>query len=123
MRRNWLEWVILALSVLAIAALVLYLGYETVAGDEPPDIRIEADAGAGRATTAGWELPFVVRNDGGLPATSVAIEATATVGGEPETSELVIDLVAPGTETNLVVGFSAPPEGDVTFRLVGYEAP
>ena len=48
---------------------------------------------------------------------------SSAVGGEAETSELVIDLVAPGTETDLVVGFSAPPEGGVTFRLVGYEAP
>jgi uncharacterized protein (TIGR02588 family) len=123
MRRNWLEWVILAFSVLAIAALVLYLGYETVSGDEPPDIRIEAVQGGGRATTAGWELPIVIRNEGGLPAASVTVEATATVEGAEETSELVLDLVAPGTEADMVVGFSGPPEGEVTFRLVGYEAP
>ncbi len=123
MRRNWLEWVILAFSVLAIAALVLYLGYETVSGDEPPDIRIEAAAGGGRATTSGWELPIVIRNEGGLPAAAVIVEATATVDGTEETSELVLDLVAPGTEADMVVGFSGQPEGEVTFRLVGYEAP
>jgi uncharacterized protein (TIGR02588 family) len=122
-RRNWLEWLILAASVAAIVLLVGYLGAQAIGGDEPPDIRVEAHADQARATATGWELPVTVRNDGGLPAAAVAIEATATVDGADETSEITLELAAPGTETDLVIGFSAPPEGEVTFRLVGYEAP
>ena len=123
MRRNWLEWAILAGSVAAIVLLVGYLGVQTIAGDEPPDIRIEAHANEARTTAAGWEVPVTVRNDGGLPAAAVVIEASATVGGSEEVSETVVDLAAPGTQAELVVGFSGPPDGEVTFRLVGYESP
>ena len=123
MRRNWLEWVFLISSIAAIVLLVGYLAAETIAGDEPPDIRVEAQADQARDTAIGWVLPIIVRNEGGMPAALVTIEASATVGGEEETSEVVLDLAAPGTETDLVVGFSDPPEGEVTFRLVGYEAP
>ena len=123
MRRNWLEWATLLGSIAAIVLLVGYLAIQTIAGDEPPDLRIEAHVDEARQTTSGWEVPATVRNDGGLPAATVAIEASATVGGQPETSELVLDLAAPGTETDLVFGFSGRPEGEVTFRLIGYEAP
>ena len=123
MRRNWLEWAILAGSVAAIGLLVGYLGVQTIAGDEPADVRIEARLDEARSTATGWELPVTVRNDGGLPAAAVTFEATAVVGGTEETSELMLDLAAPGTATDLVVGFSGPPDGEVTFRLIGYEAP
>jgi uncharacterized protein (TIGR02588 family) len=122
-RRNWLEWAILAASVGAIVLLVGYLGVQAIAGDEPPDVRIEAHLDGARETASGWELPVTVRNDGGLPAAAVTFEATATVAGNEETSELMLDLAAPGTSTDLVVGFSGPPDGEVTFRLIGYEAP
>jgi uncharacterized protein (TIGR02588 family) len=122
-RRNWLEWTILAGSIAAIVLLVGYLGAQVVAGDEPPDIRIEAHLDQARDSATGWELPITLRNDGGLPAAAVAVEASATVAGTAEVSEVTLDLAAPGTATDLVVGFSGPPDGDVTFRLVGYEAP
>jgi uncharacterized protein (TIGR02588 family) len=122
-RRNWLEWAILVASVAAIAILVGYLGSQAIAGDKPPDVRVEAHLDQARATSSGWELPITVRNDGGLPAAAVAIEATATVNGQEETSELMLELAAPGTETSLVVGFSGSPDGEVAFRVTGYEAP
>lgn len=123
MRRNPLEWAILAVSVAAIVVLVGYLASQALTGDRPAEIRVEPHRDQARATAAGWELPVTVRNDGGLPAAAVTIEASATVGGQEEASELVLDLAAPGTATDLVVGFSGPPEGDVAFRIVGYEAP
>ena len=123
MRRNWLEWAILVASVVAIVVLAGYLGIEAVAPDGPPEISVVPQRASGRETTLGWEMPVVVRNGGGSPAVAVTIEATASVAGKPETSELVVDLVAPGSEVELVAGFSAAPDGDVAFRLVGYEAP
>jgi len=123
MRRNWLEWLILVVSVAAIAALVGYLTIQAVSGNAPVDIAIEPRRAEARTTSAGWELPVTVRNAGGAPAVSVAIEATASVAGQAETSEVVLDLLAPGSDADLVMGFSAEPEGEVTLRLIGYESP
>jgi len=123
MRRNWLEWAILVVSVASILALVGYLGFKTFAGGGPAAITITASPDRARATPAGWELPVTVRNGGGAPAASVTIEATATVAGSEETAELAVDLLAPGSEADLVVAFSAAPDGEVTFRLIGYESP
>lgn len=123
MRRNWLERVVLGASVLTIVGLVGYLGFETFQGDPPPVISVEPHPDEARTTPTGWELPFTVHNTGGEPAESVTIEATASVAGTEETSELVLELAAPGTAADLVAGFSGPPDGEVSFRVVGYEAP
>jgi uncharacterized protein (TIGR02588 family) len=122
-RRNALEWLILGASVVTIVLLAGYLAVRALGADDPPDIRVEARPSEARTTEIGWELPVAVRNEGELPAAAVLIEATATIGGATETSEIALELAAPGTETDLVVGFTAAPEGEVTFRLVGYEAP
>lgn len=123
MRRNWLEWLILGVSVAAIVALVGYLGFEALQGERPAQITIEAHPDEARDSAAGWELPLTVRNDGRESALAVVIEARASIGGAEETSELVLELLAPGTEASLVAAFSGPPDGQVSLRLVGYEAP
>lgn len=123
MRRNWLEWAILVASVTSIVVLAGYLGLRTLSGAGPAQIAIEARYAEARLTAVGWEVPVTIRNDGGSPATTVALEATAMVAGKEETSEIVIDLLAPGVETEVVIGFAARPDGEVGFRLVGYEAP
>ena len=123
MRRNWLEWAILAASVAAIVGLVGYLLLQVVADDGPARISVEAQAAEGAPAPTGWTLPVVVRNDGGEAAGTVVIEAAATVGGEEEVAELTIELLPARSEAALVVGFSDRPEGEVSFRLVGYESP
>jgi uncharacterized protein (TIGR02588 family) len=123
MRRNWLEWLILVVSVVAIVGLVGYLAIQSVSGDAPADISVAARPAEARTTGVGWELPVTVRNAGASPASTIAIEASATVEGEEETSDIMLDLLAPGSEVELVVGFSAAPEGEVMFRLIGYESP
>jgi uncharacterized protein (TIGR02588 family) len=122
-RRNWLEWAILVASVVSIVVLAGYLGLRSLSGDGPAEVAIEARYAEARVTLVGWEVPVTIRNDGGSPATTVTLEATAMVAGKEQTSEIVLDLLAPGVETEVVVGFSAKPAGEVTFRLVGYEAP
>ena len=123
MRRNWLEWVILVASVVAILALVGYLGIQLVNDRAPTYIAIEARPAEASRTSAGWTVPVVVRNGGGEPAATVVIEATATVGVSEEVTELTADLVPAHSEIDLVVAFSDQPDGEIAFRLVGYESP
>ena len=123
MRQNWLEWAVLVFSGVVIVALVGYLTIAAVSTASAPAISVLGHPGEARSTDAGWELPVTVRNAGGEAASAVAIEGTATVAGEVETSELEIDLLGPGTEAELVLVFSDAPDGEVHLRLVGYQLP
>ena len=123
MRQNWLEWAVLVLSGTLVVVLVGYLALAAVATVSPPAISLLGHPDEARTTGAGWELPVTVENAGGEAATSVAIEGTTTVGGMVETSELEIDLLGPGAETELVLVFSEAPDGEVQLRLVGYHLP
>ena len=67
--------------------------------------------------------PIRVYNRGGNAALSVAVEVTGTVGGDEEVSELTVDVLAGGSEVELLAGFSARPDADVAIRIVGLETP
>ena len=123
MRQNWLEWAVLVVSAAVIVALVGYLAITAGSTSSPPAISVLGHLDEATSTDAGWELPVTVRNEGGEAAALVAIEGTATVAGEVETSELEIDLLGPGTEAELVLVFSEAPDGEVHLRLVGYRLP
>ncbi|MEO7118612.1 MAG: hypothetical protein ABIZ34_06540 [Candidatus Limnocylindrales bacterium] len=124
MKRNWLEWMILIASVVLVAVLA---GYLLVAGvTNVGDAEVRAEAAPGAATQGpdgGWLVPIIVRNDGGEAALSVVIEGTATVEDAEETSEQTVDILAADSEVELVLGFSAEPDGAVELRVVAYETP
>lgn len=122
MKRNGLEWLILVSSVLAIFALVAWLAAATVRGTRPASITVEP-AAEPVVTAAGWTLPITIRNEGDEAAEAVVVEARATVAGEEETAEAAVDLLAGGSEAHAIVGFSAAPEGSVTFRVLGFATP
>lgn len=124
MKRNWLEWVILTVSVLLVVGVVGYLLVTGLTNGGPALIRASAAMDDGvEGPDGGWLVPLLVRNEGGSAAVVIVVEATATVDGTEETSELAIDILAAGSEAELVVGFSGPPQGDVAVRVVGFETP
>jgi uncharacterized protein (TIGR02588 family) len=122
-RRNWLEWANLVVSAVALVGLVGYLAFTAVQSPEPPQVTVKGRLEEARDVDGGWELPVIVRNDGGEAASQVAVEGTATIGGAEETAELEVDLLGAGTEEELVMRFSGAPEGDVELRIVGYHVP
>ena len=124
MKRNALEWVILIASLAAILGVVGFLVVEAVAdGGRPASVAAVADTDRGAAANAGWLIPVRVSNSGGSAALSVAVEVTATVDGAEEVSELTVDVLAGGSEVELLAGFSGQPEGEVALRIVGLETP
>lgn len=123
MKRNALEWAVVIVSVLSIALLVGVLVVEGFNESRPPDPSIEVRYGDARQGALGWIVPVTVTNDGDQAAEAVVIEATATVDGEPETSEMEVNFLPPGTEVELAFAFSAAPSGELTVRLVGYRVP
>lgn len=124
MRRNWLEWAILVSSVAVVVALVGYLLVSGLVNGGPAVIRAEVTAAeAAEGPDGGWIVPLTVHNEGGKAAVSIVVEATATIAGADESSELSIDLLAAGSEVDLFLGFSGRPEGEVQVRVVGFETP
>lgn len=124
MRRNWLEWAILVISIALVVALVGYLLISGLANGGPAMIRAEVHATeAADGPDGGWLAPLTVRNEGGRAAISIIVEGTATIAGTEESSELTVDLLAAGSEVELVLGFSGRPEGEVQVRVVGFETP
>ena len=124
MRRNWLEWAILAVSVTVVALLVAYLAIVGLSGSRPASIRAEVGpAGMTAGPDGGWLVPVQVRNDGGVAAISIVVEGTATVAGEEEVSELTVDVLPAESKVEVLFGFSGQPDGDIRLRVVGFETP
>lgn len=124
MRRNALEWLILAGSVAALVGLAGYLVVQVVTGPaDAPRIVAELQVDAASDGPSGWSAPLVVRNEGGEAARAIAIEVTAEVAGREEVASIALDLLAPVSEATVVIGFSGPPSGDPVVRVAAYEVP
>lgn len=124
MNRNWLEWLILLLSSGLVLGVVGYLLVSGLTSRGPAAIRTEVMiAEAGESPDGGWLVPLTVRNEGDTAAGAIIVEATATVDGAEEASQLTVDLLAADSEVELVLGFSSRPEGEVKVRVVGFETP
>ena len=124
MRQNWVEWVALAISALAVIGVVGFLVVDGL-GDEgqPPTPIVELRRADAYATDHGWILPATVTNDGDRAAEALVLRATATVAGGEEESELTVDYLPAGTSVEVSIGLSAEPEGEVTVQVVGFRLP
>lgn len=120
-RRNRLEWIVLALSVVAIAAVLGVLTAEGF-GDHgrPPIPAIDLHPGRGYATPAGWIVPATATNRGDRSARSVTFEATARVHGREEQAEVTVSYLPAGSDVEVAFGFSEKPEGDIRIRITGF---
>ena len=124
MRRNWVEWVALAVSVAAILGVGGFLVVDGVTdAGRPPAPRVELHMDAGYEAPTGWIVPATVTNDGDGPAEALVLRATAMVEGAEEESELTIDYLPQGTDVEISFGFSAEPEGEVTVVTVSFRLP
>ena len=122
-KRNIVEWAVLVISVVSIGVLVGALVLTGLNENTPADPQVELKLDEARMGQLGWTLPATVRNEGDMTAEAVVIEATATVDGEEESSEIEIAFLPAGSEEDVVFAFSAEPDSDVTVRLVGYQLP
>jgi uncharacterized protein (TIGR02588 family) len=124
MRKNWVEWVALGVSLVAIAAVVGFLVIDGLTqGASRAMPRAELDPGGGYATELGYVVPATVRNDGDAPAERIVLEASARVDGEQQTSTFEIDFLPAASEVEVYFGFDAEPEGEVKVRVVAFGVP
>lgn len=124
MRQNWVEWVALAVSVLAVVGVVGFLVVDGLRDEgQPPTPVVELRHSDAYTTDHGWIVPATVTNDGDRAAEALVLRATAMVGGEEEESELTVDYLPAGTSVEVSIGFSAEPDGEVTVQVVGFRLP
>lgn len=124
MPRNWLEWLSLAVGVIAVVVVVGILVADGVAGgSRPPDPMVQLHTDRAYQATHGWLLPATLTNEGDEAAEALLLVATATVDGVEERAEATIDYAPPRTAVELTFGFSARPDGDVEVRVLGFRLP
>ena len=124
MRQNWLEWVALVISVVAVISVVGFLMVDGLRDEgEPPDPTVELHIDRAYATDHGWILPATVTNGGDEAAEALVLRATATVAGAEEEGELTVDYLPAGTAVEISFGFSAEPEGTPAVQVVGFRLP
>ena len=124
MKRNPLELAILTVSLATVIALIAYLSNDALLGTgSAASFRVDVGTGAAANGGDGWLVPLRVRNSGGQAALDVTLVGRASVDGVDETSQLTVGVLAAESSAELVLGFSAHPDGEVTIRIVGFEAP
>jgi uncharacterized protein (TIGR02588 family) len=122
-KRNVIEWAVVAVSVVAIAVLVSVLLADGLRESNAADPRVELHEDEGRQAAMGWIVPATITNDGDSPAEAVVVEAEATVSGETEASELEVAYLPAGSSVEIAFSFSAQPEAEISVRLIGYQLP
>ena len=124
MRQNWVEWVVLGISVAAVLGLVGFLVIDGITDEgRPPQPVVEVAPGDAYVIAGGWILPAIALNGGDVAAESLALRATATVDGSEEESDVTIDFLPPGSEVEVSFGFTGQPDGEVTVTVVGFRLP
>ncbi len=123
MRQNVLEWVALAMSAVAIGLVAVLLVVEGLGTMSAADPALTLRPEEGRAVALGWSVPGTMSNTGRDAAEAVVVEASATVDGVEETSEVEVMFLPGGSSVDVEFGFSGQPEGEISARLVGYRVP
>ncbi|MDQ3407797.1 MAG: hypothetical protein M3472_06530, partial [Chloroflexota bacterium] len=123
MRQNVLEWAALAISAVAIGLVAVLLVVEGLGTMSAADPALTLRPEEGRAVALGWSVPGTMSNTGRDAAEAVVIEASATVDGVEETSEIEVMFLPGGSSVDVEFGFSGQPEGEISARLVGYRVP
>ncbi len=123
MRQNVLEWAALAVSAVAIGLVAVLLVVEGLGAMSAADPTLTLRPEEGRAVALGWSVPGTMSNTGRDAAEAVVVEASATVDGVEETSEVEVMFLPGGSSVDVEFGFSGQPEGVIEARLVGYRVP
>ena len=124
MRQNWLEWLAIGVSVLAIGLLAAFLAVDGLtSGGDPPRPVVDLKVDEARESEHGWIVPATIRNEGDQAAERVHVQAIATIAGRDERREAEIDFLPAGTEVELEFVFPGPPDGEVRTAVISYLTP
>ncbi|MGH9336820.1 MAG: hypothetical protein ACRD21_24025 [Vicinamibacteria bacterium] len=125
MKKNWLEWMVFAVSLALVLGMLGYLAYDAAtSGNNPPNIEVRL--GAPERGPHHFVIPVSVINHGDQAAKGVLIEVLLETNGRAEESaRLDVAFLARGAHRQGWVAFERDPrtaEG-VKARVLGYEKP
>jgi uncharacterized protein (TIGR02588 family) len=122
-RKNMLEWLVFAASLLVIGAVVGILAHEELTvGDEPA--RMQVLLGEPRQEETLFVVPVVVANKGGKAAAGVRVEVVLEFSGGTERVSFDLPHAPAGSMRRGEAAFrSDPREGRLSGRVVGFELP
>jgi len=116
-----LEWGFGVVSGVLVIALLAYLAAQGIRTQTPPSFRLAVQHVERFGTT--YHVVVEVENAGDLTAAEVAVRGVVT-GGEPETSDTVLDFLPPRSTRETVLLFSRDPGADkLTLSVRGYNQP
>ncbi len=115
-----LEWGFGVGSAILVVLLLGYLAYQGIRTQNPPGFALEVRQ-VERVGTA-YQVSVEVRNTGDSTAADVAVRGVAG-GGEPETSETVLDFLPPRSARQAVLLFTRDPADRLTLSVRAYTEP
>lgn len=124
LKPHWIEWLTGAVSSLLILAIIAWIGYEAVNGnDTPADLRVEIVSV--EKTGAAWRILFDLSNSGETTAASVEVRGTlADRGRLVEEAAVTFDYVAARSLAHGALIFTQDPNShDFAIRAVGFNEP
>jgi uncharacterized protein (TIGR02588 family) len=119
-----LEWTVGGLGAALLAGAIAFLVWHALARDRtPPDFRLVVERVLDLRN--GYLVQFRAFNEGGSAAAEVTIEGELTrPDGEVETSEVVLDYMAPRSDRQGGLMFENDPRsGELQLRATGYARP
>jgi len=123
--KNWLEWIVFAMSVVLVSCTLAYLAYDgTTIGDAPPSIEIRV--GAPTQGQHNYIVPVYIINHGDQTAEGVQIEVVLEhEGTEMERSEFAVAFLPRHATREGWVAFQTDPRAaeKINARVLGYEKP
>lgn len=124
MKKNVLEWIVFAISLVLIAGVLGYLTRAAIRGPSgPPELRIVT--GQPEPVRDQWRIPLIIRNDGEETAEAVRVEVTLRCAAEqPERAELDFAFVPRHSQREGAVLFRTDPRPcQIAAQAVAYEQP
>jgi uncharacterized protein (TIGR02588 family) len=122
-RKNAVEWVVFASSLLVIGVIVGFLAYQGLATRDEP-AHLEVLLGEPRQKEALFFVPVMVENRGGKAAAGVRVEVTLEAGNRTEHASFDLPYSPAGSlRSGEVTLRSDPRQGRMNGRVVGFELP
>lgn len=115
-----LEWGFGVVSGILVIALLAYLAFQGIRTPSPPSFRLAVQHV--ERIDATYHVVVEVKNRGDSTAAEVAVRGVVA-GGEPETSETVLDFLPPRSTRQTVLLFAHDPGMKLTLSVRGYNQP
>jgi uncharacterized protein (TIGR02588 family) len=123
-KKNWLEWVVFALSLVVTLGALGALAYAALSsGEGPPQIAVEL--GSPERQGDGFLVPVTLRNNGDTTAAGVEVEVTLVRDGQEVDQGAFTAGFVPhdSTAEGWVTLREDPSSGELSATVLGFEKP